>query len=81
MTKAKFVAEVHFILDEVEFPSSLLAGHNFRVGAASTVAVAGLEDSTIRTQGRWKSRAYLIYVRMFPGQLALMSVSLATGSF
>ena len=31
-----------------------LPGYSFRIGAASTAAPRGLEDSTIQTLGRWK---------------------------
>ena len=37
-------------------------GHRFWIGAASTTAARGIEDYTIRTMGRWKSAAYLLYV-------------------
>ena len=53
------------------------AGHSFRIGAATTVAMAGLEDSAIQTLGRWKSSSYLLYIRMNPQQLVAMSSSLS----
>ena len=37
-------------------------GHRFWIGAASITAARGIEDYTIRTMGRWKSAAYLLYV-------------------
>ena len=37
------------------------SGHSFRIGAATTAAVVGIEDSLIRTLGRWESAAYLLY--------------------
>ncbi len=33
----------------------------FGLGAATSAALAGLEDSTIQTLGRWQSAAFLQY--------------------
>ena len=77
LTKLKFVEEVRAALTEANLPAGQYAGHSFRIGAATTAAAAGLEDSLIQTLGRWKSSAYLLYVRIDPRRLAAMSSSLA----
>ena len=39
-------------------------GHSFRIGAASYAADRGLSDAQIRLLGRWKSNAFLRYIRV-----------------
>ena len=38
--------------------------HSFRIGAASHAADRGFSDAQIRIQGRWKSNAFLKYIRV-----------------
>ena len=49
------------------------SGHSFRTGAA-----VGIEDSLIKTQGRWESTAYLSYVRVPRDRLAGVSKQLSS---
>ena len=39
------------------------SGHSFRIGVAATAARQGIQNSLIKTLGRWESMAYTIYVR------------------
>ena len=39
-------------------------GHSFRIGAASHAAERGMSDAQIRVLGRWKSNAFLRYIRL-----------------
>ena len=73
LTKQRFVADFRSSLTEAGLSSSDYAGHSFRIGAATTAAANGIEDSVIQTLGRWKSNAYLLYVKINPQQLAAIS--------
>ena len=80
VTKAWFVDQLRSVLSALGLPQHLYAGHSFRIGAATTAAMAGVEDSTIQTLGRWQSAAYLQYVRMPSEQLARLSAVLSRNS-
>ena len=74
-TKSWFVTQIRDILSSIGLPQSDYAGHSFRIGAATTAAMVGVEDSTIQALGR---SAFLQYIRMPQGQLAAISHQLAT---
>ena len=73
LTKAKFVASVKGALISAGVDSTKYAGHSFRIGAATTAHLQGIEDATIKMLGRWESSAYLLYVRTPRDQLASLS--------
>lgn len=77
LTKAHFVAKIREALLAVGLPYQHFAGHSFRIGAATTAANAGLEDSTIRILGRWNSDAFLSYIKIPREQLARFSSTLS----
>jgi len=60
-------------LEAVGLPHAQFAGHSFRIEAATAAAGAGVEDSVIRTLGRWNSSAFLAYIRTPRQQLAQFS--------
>ena len=59
LTQSKFTQEVREVLQALGLPYLEFAGHSFRIGAATAAAKAGIEDSVIRTLGRWNSSAFL----------------------
>ncbi len=70
LTRQRLVAAVKDALEKAGVPPGKYNGHSFRIGAATTAAARGVEDSMIKTLGRWKSLAYLEYVKIARSQLA-----------
>ena len=69
LTRKKFVELVRAALAAAGVDQTKYCGHSFRIGAATTAATKGIEDSVIKTLGRWESVAYLQYVRIPRSQL------------
>ena len=61
LTRARFLAAVRSALAEAGLDARLYSGHSFRIGAATTAAVCGIQDSLITTLGHWHSSAYTVY--------------------
>ena len=77
LTKATFTQHVRAALQEVGLPESQFPGHSFQIGAATTAASVGVEDSTIQMLGRCSSSAFLQYIRTPRQQLATFSKAIA----
>jgi len=77
LSKPKFVEHVRDGLKKAKLPAMDYAGHSSRIGAATTAAVMGLEDSAIQTLGRWESSSYKRYIRQDPHFLTSLSPTLA----
>ncbi len=73
LARQRLVLAVKGALDVAGVNPGHYSGHSFRIGAATTAAARGLEDSTVRTLGRWKSLAYLDYIKIPREQLATYS--------
>ena len=78
ITKPEFIKVFRQTLSAVGYPAEEYAGHSFRIGAATSAALAGVEDSTIQLLGRWQSSAFLRYIRTPDGHLAELSHTLAS---
>ena len=66
LTRERFVVAVREALAAAGYVGAHYAGHSFRIGAATTAARQGLQDSLIKTLGRWESAAYTLYIRTPP---------------
>jgi hypothetical protein len=51
--------------------------HSLRIGAATSAWRAGFSDSQIQAMGRWKSTAFMRYIRPAPSDLARLNAQLA----
>ena len=78
MSRDSFVRRVREGLLATGVNAAHYVGHSFRIGVATTAAAQGIEDSTIKTLGRWESTAYLLYVRIPKEKLAQVSKQLAS---
>ena len=76
LVKGEFVRWVQQALQQLGLEERGFTGHSFRVGAATTAAAKGMEDSVIKAMGRWESAAYLLYIRIPPENLQQLSAKL-----
>ena len=81
LSRSRFVDSVRSALTKANLPADVFAGHSFRIGAATTAASAGICDSSIQSLGRWKSNAYLLYIRAEPQKLAKVSSTMSVCKF
>ena len=73
LTRDIFGLELEKILRKLNLQIHHYNTHSFRIGAATSAKQAGISDMHIKTLGRWKSDAYLRYIRTPPQQLANLS--------
>jgi len=78
MTRDYFVTAVRAALSEAGFAAKNYAGHSFWIGAATTAAQQGLQDSLIKTLGTWQSLAYTRYIRTPRDTLTKVARALVT---
>ena len=64
LSRSYLVRTLRTTLTDAGIDTTGYSGHSFRIGAASAAAKAGLPDSMIQTLGRWKSAAFLSYIRI-----------------
>jgi len=71
--EGSFVDKLRSTLTAARHYAEKYVGHSFRIGAANTAAQCGMEDSLIKTLGRWESSAYVRYIRTFQATLQAVS--------
>ena len=80
LSRARLCHELRLALMTAGVDTTGYSGHSFRIGAATTAAQVGLTDSFIQTLGRWKSAAFLEYIRSDQSTLISVSARLAKGT-
>ena len=78
LTRDRFVTALRSALEKCGIDSSAYAGHSFRIGAATTAAACGLQDSLIKALGRWESSAYTVYIQTPRATLVSVARSLVS---
>ena len=57
LTKQRFISHIRKALQSAGIDPTKYVQHSFRIGAITTAAERGIQDSTIKILGRWKSDA------------------------
>jgi len=76
LTRHTFAALLNSTLSKLHLASKNYSTHSFRIGAATTAALAQIPDASIKMLGRWKSDAYQCYIKTPPRELAKLSKQL-----
>ena len=76
LTRSMFSATIRKVLLELKLNPHCFNTHSFQIGAATSTKQAGISDAHLKALGRWKSPAYLKYVRLSPGDMANLSRNL-----
>ena len=81
LSKPDFISKFRTVLGRLGLPAEDYAGHSFRIGAATSAALAGVEDSMIQLLGRWQSAAFLRYIKTPQERLASISRTIASNPY
>ncbi len=73
LTRLRLVKALRQALGKAGIDPTKYSGHSFRIGAVTTAAEKGMEDSVIKTLGLRRSLAYPDYIQMPREQLASYS--------
>lgn len=77
LTKELLDKKVKVLVTHMGLDSNMFSSHSLRAGAATSGAIAGLNEIQIKAIGQWSSRAYLNYIRQVQTQQIQLSKILA----
>ena len=63
LTRADLAAVMQQMICDAGRDIDNIGTHAMRVGGATTLAAAGMSGRAIKLAGRWRSDAYLVYIR------------------
>ena len=69
---------IKHLVQAIGLDPSIYSSHSLRAGAATQAARAGLAPEAIKRLGRWKSQAYMLYMRPSPDAYADLAPALAS---
>ena len=79
LTRLRFSIALSNILQKLHLDKHLYSTHSFRIGAATFTRQAHIPDFYIKMLRRWKSDAYLTYLKIPPQKLARLSKCITEG--
>ena len=79
LTRHRLSIELNNILQKLHLDKHLCNTHSFCIGAATSTRQANIPDLYIKMLGRWKSDAYLTYLKIPPQELARLTKCITEG--
>ncbi|KAJ8316547.1 hypothetical protein KUTeg_005904 [Tegillarca granosa] len=64
VSRYQFNCVLRKCLNFAQIDSKLYKSHSFRIGAATTCSILGVDENKIAELGRWKSNSYKSYIRI-----------------
>ncbi|MES9882580.1 MAG: tyrosine-type recombinase/integrase [Sedimenticola sp.] len=63
VSRSQFTGVLNKCIRASPYRNSIIRSHSFRIGRATQLAAAGVPGDAIMKMGRWRSDAYLTYIR------------------
>ena len=77
LTRQRLVSKMRELTQRIGIDDQEYSSHRFHIGAATTAACRGIQDSLIETMNHRESVAYKLYVRTLQEQLVAVVSTLA----